>query len=190
MDRQSPRTITGVELSNCLFGIVQAWAKRDRGDTEGAGHVIAVLLGRMPPGTVEMLLSAISAGALPVPSPDTMDEWMEIYAAAKRGELAVTFPDGESPVLESDPSPPAVETDDEFRARLSQIVAEAEARSRPSDEERPAPPPPQEPPPPPWEVDSLEGPGPPRVAVRVAAQDGADVGGQWAGPKTRRSALC
>jgi hypothetical protein len=71
-----------------------------------------------------------------------MDEWMEIYAAANRGELAVTFPDDGSPVLESGPSPPAVETEDE-------------ARSRPADEQRPASPPPERPPP--WEVDSLAG---------------------------------
>ena len=114
---------------------------------------MAVLLGRMPPGTVELLLSAISAGALPVPSPDTMDEWMEIYAAANRGELAVTFPDGGSPVLESGPSSPAVETEDEFQAELDR--AEAEARSRPADEQRPAPPLPERPPP--WEDDSLKG---------------------------------
>jgi hypothetical protein len=139
MDRQSPRRITGVELSNCLFGIVQAWAKRERGDTEGAGQVMALLLGRMPPGTVEMLLSAIGAGALPVPSPDTMGEWMEIYRAAKRGELAVTFPDGGSPVLESGPAPPAVETEDEVR-------------DRPANECSAPPPPPERPPP--WKDDS------------------------------------
>jgi len=99
---------------------------------------MALLLGRMPPGTVEMLLSAIGTGMLPVPSPDTMDEWMEIYRAAKRGELAVTFPDGGSPMLEFSPAPPPappappprpreVESEADFLVRLRQVRLEAEA---------------------------------------------------------------
>lgn len=77
-----------------------------------------------------------------------MDEWMEIYGVANRGELAVTFPDGGFPVLGFDPSPSAIETEDE-------------ARSQPVDEPRPPSPMPPERPAP-WEDESaLKGMGEP-----------------------------
>ncbi len=109
-----------------MMRIVQAWGKRDHGDTEGAAEVMATALTLVPPGTAELILAMIDAGELPEPSADTMGEWLEICHAAKAGEFTVTHHDLTIPLgderqasaLPPAPAPPAepVNLADEMRA--------------------------------------------------------------------------
>jgi hypothetical protein len=90
MDREGLEQIDGPALSSFLFRIVQAWAKQEAGDLEGAARVMAGALPLVPPGTVELIEDMIDSGELPVPSQDMMGEWLEICSAARRGEFTVS----------------------------------------------------------------------------------------------------
>ena len=91
MDSEGLKQVDGSALSSFLFRIVQAWAKQESGDTEGAAEVMAGALTLVPPGTVELIEDMIDSGELPVPSQDTMGEWLEICSAACRGEFTVSY---------------------------------------------------------------------------------------------------
>ena len=77
--------VDGLTLSNCLGLIVQAFAKRAGGDEAGGMECLEAAIIRTPFGTVDLILDMIRTGALPVPGPGTMDEWMGIFRAARRG---------------------------------------------------------------------------------------------------------
>lgn len=90
MDGEGSERVDGLALSGFLFRFVHAWAKQEGGGTEGAAEVMAGALPPVPPGTVELIEDMIDSGELPVPSQDTMGEWLEICSAARRGEFTVS----------------------------------------------------------------------------------------------------
>jgi hypothetical protein len=102
-----------------MFLIWQAWAKRTGGDEPGALDCLDSAIMAVPPGVVEQILHLIELGALPVPTPDTTDEWLARCREALSGEFAVSVSESRAPVMSDSattlkpsapPSPPAEST--------------------------------------------------------------------------------
>jgi hypothetical protein len=89
MEREGLVQVDGAALSRCLFLIWQAWAKRTGGDEPGALDCLDSAVLAVPPGVVEMILHLIELGELPVPAPDTTDEWLSRCREALSGEFIV-----------------------------------------------------------------------------------------------------
>ena len=91
MEREDLERVDGLTLSNCLFLISQGWAKHAGGDKEGGLDCLDRAILMTPPGTVDLILEMIRSGELPVPGPDTMEEWIELCHQARAGEFTMTI---------------------------------------------------------------------------------------------------
>ncbi len=89
MERDGLVRVDGAALSRCLFLVCQAWAKRTRGDESGALDCLDSAILAVPPGVVEMILHMIEVGQLPVPGPDTIEEWLSRCKEALSGTFVM-----------------------------------------------------------------------------------------------------
>jgi hypothetical protein len=103
MERAGLVQVDGTALSRCLFLIWQAWAKHTDGDESGALDCLDNAILAVPPGVAELILHLIEVGQLPVPAPDTTDEWLSRCREALSGEFIVIV--AESAISKSRPAP-------------------------------------------------------------------------------------
>lgn len=127
MERDRLVQVDGAALSRCLFLIWQAWAKRTGGDESGALDCLDSAIMAVPPGVVELILHMIELGELPVPTPDTTDEWLARGKEVLSGQFAVSVSESGTQVMSdsgtalkpSAPAPPPAESTSSLKDDLA-----------------------------------------------------------------------